>query len=83
MTGEDYGKQLEEDEWVRKAPEKDTGFDLEFPRETFMDAKKSFSQASTSWSQEKPSDEMDPSMITMFLETSMKLLRDSKVLKGL
>lgn len=29
MTGEHKGKQLEESEWVLKAPEKETGFDLE------------------------------------------------------
>jgi len=31
----------------------------------------------------KPVEEMDPSMITTFLETYMKLLRDSKIVKGL
>lgn len=83
MIGEDKGKQPEEWEWVRKAPKKEIGFDLECAKETFMEAKKSFTEVSTSGSQEKPVEEMDPSMITTFLETCMKLLRDSKALKGL
>jgi len=82
-TGEDKGKQPEEGEWVRKSPEKETGFDLEHAKETFMEVKKSFAKAFTSRSQEKPAKEMDPSMITMFLETCVKLLRNSKVVKGL
>ena len=48
-----------------------------------MEAKKSFAQASTSGSKDNPELEMDPSMLTTFLETCMKLLRDSKALKGL
>ena len=42
-TGEDKGKQPEEGEWVRKVLEKETGFDLEHSKETFMEEKKSFS----------------------------------------
>lgn len=79
MTGEDKGKQPEEGDWVRKSPEKENRFDLEHAKETFMEAKKSFAKASTSASQEKLTEEMDPSIITMFLETCMKLLHDSKV----
>lgn len=56
---------------------------MEHARETFMEEKKSFAEASTSGSQDKPTKEMDPSMLTNFLETCMKLLRDSKVVKGL
>ncbi len=48
MTGEDNGKQLEESEWVCKAPEKEVGFDIECTKETFMESKKSFVEASTS-----------------------------------
>jgi len=47
-TGDDKGKQLEESRWVCKAPEKETGFDLERVKETFMEAKKRFVEASTS-----------------------------------
>lgn len=54
--GEDKGKQSAESEWVRKAPEKETRFDLEHAKETFMEANKSFTKASTSGSQEKPVD---------------------------
>lgn len=83
VTGEDKGKKPKEIEWVCKALEKEVRFDLEHVRETFMKAKKSFVEASTSRSQDKPAEEMEPSMLTTFLETCMKLLRDSKVVKGL
>lgn len=59
--GDDKGKQLEDSIWVRKAPTKEPEFDLERTRETFMEAKKSFtgasisrSNASTSRSKDKP-----------------------------
>jgi len=48
-----------------------------------MEAKKRFAEASTLGSQEKLTDEMDLSMITTFLETFLKLLCDSKAMKGL
>lgn len=48
-----------------------------------MEAKKSFVEASTSRSQDKQSREMDPSMSTTFFGTCMKLLHDSKAMKGL
>lgn len=53
MIGEDKGKQLEENVWASKAPEKEVGFDLEHAKETFMEAKKSFTKASNSGRQEK------------------------------
>ena len=48
-----------------------------------MEAKKSFIEASISGSKDKPDPEMDPSMPKTFLETYMKLLCDSKAVKGL
>ena len=48
-----------------------------------MEAKKSFTEASTSGSKDQPELGMDPSMLTTFLETCMKLLCDNKVVKGL
>ena len=48
-----------------------------------MEAKKSFIDASTSGSKDRLESEMDPSILTMFLETCMKLLRNNKVVKGL
>jgi len=48
-----------------------------------MEENKSFVEASTLGSRDKPVQEMDPSMLMTFLETCMKLLRDSKVVKGL
>ena len=75
--------QPKESVWVQKAPTKEPEFDLECAKEKFMEAKKSFTEASTSGSKEKLEPEMDPSMLTTFLETCMKLLCDSKVVKGL
>ena len=48
-----------------------------------MEAKKIFTDASTSGSKDKLEPEIDPSMVTTFLETCMKLLCDSNVVKGL
>jgi len=48
-----------------------------------MEAKKRFVDASTSGSKDRPEPKMDPSMLRTFLETCMKLLCDSKVVKGL
>jgi len=70
-TGEDKGNQPKESTWVRKAPVKEPEFDLEHTKETFMEAKKSFAEASTSG---RPKPGMDPLMLTTFLETCMKLL---------
>ena len=56
---------------------------MEHAKETFMETKKSFANASTSKSKDRPELEMDPSMLTMFLETCMNLLHDSKAIKGL
>jgi len=48
-----------------------------------MESKKSFVEASTLGRKDKLEPEMDPSMLTTLLETYMKLLCDSKVVKGL
>jgi len=74
-TGEDKGKQPEEDTWVRKAPTKEPEFDLEH--------KKSFTEASTSGSKDQPEPRVEPSLLTTFLETCMKLLHDNKAVKVL
>jgi len=80
---DEKGKQLEDNAWVQKAPVKGAEFDLEHTHETFMEEKRSFAEASTSGRKDKPDQEIDPSMLTTFLETCMKLLRDSKAMKGL
>ena len=54
MTGDDKGKHQEESVWVRKAPIKEPKFDLERAKETFMEAKKSFTEASTLGSKDQP-----------------------------
>ena len=82
-TGEDKGKEPEEDTWVCKAPTKEPEFDLECAKETFLEDKKSFEEASTSGNKDQPELGMDPSMLTTFLETCMKLLHDRKAVKGL
>ena len=48
-----------------------------------MEAKRRFADASTSGNKDKIELEMDPLMLTTFLETFMKLLRDCKAIKGL
>lgn len=57
---------------------KELKFDLEHAKETFMEAKKSFTDASTSGSKDRLESEMDQSMLTTFLETCMKLLCGSR-----
>lgn len=81
-TRDDKGKQPEESAWVCKVPMKEPKFDLESTKETFMETK-SFMEASTSGSKDKLGPEIDLSLLTTFLETCMKLLHDSKVVKGL
>ena len=83
MTGDEKGKKPKDSTWVHKAPTKEAEFDLEHTKENFMEAKKSFVDASTSGRKDTLEANMDPSMLTTFLETCMKLLRDSKVVKGL
>ena len=57
-TGDDKGKQPEESVWVRKAPTREPEFDLECAKETFMEAKKSFTEASALGSK----DQLEPGM---------------------
>jgi len=73
---------------VHKAPKNKTGFDLERAKETFMEENKSFTEVSTSRSQNKLTDTSTPtevhrSVVTTLLETCMKPLCDSKAVKGL
>ncbi len=82
-TCKDKGKRPEEGEWVCKSLEKEVRFNLESAKESFMEAQKSFAEASISGSEDKQSEEMDPSMLTTFLETCMKFLHDSKAVNGL
>lgn len=81
--GDNKGKQPENNAWVHKAPGKEDEFHLECAHDMFMEEKKNFIEASTSGSQDKPIQEMDPSILATFLETYMKLLRDRKAVKGL
>lgn len=62
---------------------KEPEFDLEHTKKTFMEATKSFAESSTSGSKDQPELGMDPSMLTTFLETCMKLLCNNKVVKGI
>lgn len=82
-TSDDKEKQPKDSVWVHKASAKEAKFDLECTCKTFMEEKKSFIEPSTLGSQDKPVQEMDPSVLTTFLETCMKLLHDSKAMKGL
>lgn len=82
-TEEDKGKQPKGSAWVHKAPTKEPEFDLERVKETFREAKNSFTEASNSGSKDQLEPGMGPSMLTTFLETCMNLLRDKKAVKGL
>jgi len=62
-TGDDKGKIV-----LGLALAKEAEFDLECTKETFMEAKKSFTNASTLRSKDRLELEMDPSMLTTFLE---------------
>lgn len=88
MTGDNKGKQPEENGWVYKALEKEVCFNLECVKEKFMEANKSFAEAYSLGSQDKLPKintliEINPSILTTFLETCMKLMHDSKAVKGL
>lgn len=67
--GEDKGKLTKED--------------VEVHKETCLEARKSFVEVSTRGSKDQPEPERDPSMLTTFVETCMKLLHDNRVVKGL
>lgn len=82
-TWKDKQKKSKKNTWVCKAPIKQPEFDLERSKEAFMEAKKSLAVASTSSSNNQTEPEVDPSMLTTFLETCMKLLQDNKAVKGL
>jgi len=82
-TGEDKGKLTEEGLGVCKTPTKKPEFNLECAKKTFMEAKKSFAEVSSSSGKDQPEPEIDPSMLSTFLETCMKLLPENKTVKGL
>lgn len=93
-TKEDKGKQPEENVWVHKVVDKEAGFDVKKVKETFMEEKRSFTNAGASTSRTqgtctgKPKDistvhEENHSLLASFLQTYMKLLRDKKLLEGL
>lgn len=68
VTGEDKGQPTKEDAGIRK--------------ETGIEARESFVEVSTPGSRNQ-SELRDPSMLTTFLETCMKLLCNNRVVKGL
>jgi len=66
---------------MHKAIEKEVDFDLNHAKETFMEAKKNIAKPYTSGSLEKMPEisvtqEVDPSILTTFLKTCMKLLHN-------
>lgn len=69
VKGEDKGKLTKEDTRVCK--------------ETCLEARESFMEVSTVGSRDQSEPERDPSMLTTFLETCMKLLYDNRAVKGL
>ena len=81
--GDDKGKQPEEGVWVHKAPTKEPKFYLQHAKEAFMESKKSFIESSTSAGKDQLEPEMDPLMLTKFLDICMKPFHDNKVVKWL
>ena len=88
-TRDDEGKWLDDISWVRKAPTKEVEFDLERACETFIEEKKSFTEASTLGIKDKPDQEMDLYILMTFLKTpyntqhmqaSFNLLRPTHIL---
>lgn len=82
-TGENKGKQLEAKQWVRKVGEKEVWFDLSHTKETFMEAKNSFAEASTlgtheNYGRNNSAQDVYPSLLAEFLMTCMKILRDRR-----
>jgi len=57
--------------------------DAEVHKETDLEASKSFTEVSTPGSKDQPEPKRNPLMLTTFLETCMKLLRDNRAVKGL
>lgn len=73
---------------MHKATKKEVGFDLNWAKESFMEAKRNFVASSTSRSQEKSVvnnevQDVDPSLLVTLLKTCMKLLHDKKAVEGL
>lgn len=66
MIGGDKGKKLEESEWVHKAPGKEVGSNLERATETFMEEKKSLTEAYTSRIQDNLSEKLTPPSLPPF-----------------
>jgi len=81
--GKDKEKLTKEGLGVHKTLTKKPKFNLESVKKTFMEAKKSFAEVSTSCGKDQPKPKIDPSMLNTFLETCMKLLCDNNVVKGL
>ena len=80
---EDKNKQPGDDVWVCKTPIKVPKLDSGCMKEIDMEAAKSFAEVSTLGSKKQSELGVDPSMVTTFLETGMKLLLDNEVVQGL
>ena len=56
---------------------------MKHARETFMEENKLFTKDSNPGRKDEPRQEMNPSMLTTFLETCMKLMHGNKAINGL
>jgi len=72
-----------EDGKSRNAPTKEPNSETEQVMKTSGEAQRSVVEASTPSTRDQTESRLDPSMITTILETCMKLLCDSKPIKGL
>lgn len=81
--GGDTRKGLAEDRERCNTPTKEPNSELEQGMQIPKESHKSFTEVSTPGRRDQKEPGLDPSMITTFLETYMKLLHNSKVIKGL
>lgn len=79
----DAWKQSAEDKKGHDAPTREIEFEVEQVKKMPKEAQKSFMEVSTPGRRNQIEPGMDPSMLTTFLETCMKLLCDNGAVKGL
>lgn len=76
-------KEFTEEVKGHDTPAREPKFEVEQGTKMPKEALKSFTKVSTLGRREPIESRMDPSMLTTFLETCMKLLHDSTIVKGL
>jgi len=81
--GGDVRKQPRDEGKGHDDPTREPNLEIEQVKGMSNEAQKSFTEVSTPSSRDPIDLGMDPSMLTTFLETCMKLLHDNRAIKGL